>query len=111
MDAVEHLRLLRIFHFIMAGMQLLGILVVTGSIAVSAAIGLPPVMIAVYAVGAAIMIAAGILNLMAGLKLPSAGRNLSITAAIIALLNAPLGTAFGIYALLVHFKFVPEAQS
>ncbi len=105
----EHLRLLRVFHFILFAFAALALVGLGISTYISTAIGLGPAILAGYGLALVIVVAVGVLNLLAALRLPEGGRRISIAAAIVALLNIPLGTAIGIYALLVHFKFAPES--
>ncbi len=104
----EHLRLLRALHFGVAGLQAL-LLIFTGILLlVSAAAARGPAMIVLWSLVGAMMAAMLLLNLLAARALPHGGRKLSIIAGCLSLPSAPIGTAFGIYVLLVHFKFVPE---
>lgn len=105
MDAAEHLRLLRIFHFAMATVML-ALLAGALVVAFASARWWPSLLIG------SIGVALGVTHLLAGVLLPQRpGRIVSIVAAGLSLPSIPLGTAFGVYALLIHFKFLPEAQA
>lgn len=121
----DHLRLLSVFHFIGAGLAVLGLLFVGVHFAIMRTVfthaqhwqsaqqpapPMPPAEIIgflnwFYIAGALWMIASGVLNLLSGLYL-RAGKNrtFSIVVAGVNCVHMPLGTALGVFTLIVLLR-------
>jgi len=115
----EHLNLLSIFHFICAGLALLGILFLVGHYAFFAHMvnnpqmwqnqrqGPPPAEIFAvlkwfYLVGGLWFLSSGVLNVLSGLFLRARKhRTFSIVVAVLNCLHVPLGTVLGVFTLVV----------
>ena len=117
MTARDHNKLLSIFYFIMAGLQLLGgvfmflVYVGLGGFMMSSSSRedeqvMGGVFMGVGVLVGLICIAFGLLTLFAGFKVKnvqSIGRTLGIVISIISLFSVPIGTALGIYGLWFFF--------
>jgi hypothetical protein len=115
----DHLNLLGIFHFIGAGMALLGILFLIAHFMFMHFIftnpdlwrnqrgGPPPaalfgIFIIFYIIGGAFLLVMGILNVMSGMFLRARkNRTFSLVVAGINCLHIPLGTALGVFTFIV----------
>lgn len=115
----EHLNLLSIFHFVAAGLALLGILFLAGHYAFMRSIFLNPKMwenqkqgpppaelFAIfkwfYLAGGVWFLGSGILNVISGLSIRARKyRTFSIVVAAINCLHVPLGTVLGVFTLIV----------
>ncbi len=116
MTARDHNKLLSIFYFILAGLQLLGgifmflVYVVLGGAMMTTSRDEDQVMGGVFMglgviVGIVVLII-GSLTLITGLKVMKerpVGRTLGIIVSILVLLSFPIGTALGIYGLWFFF--------
>ena len=118
-DDEEHLRLLAIFHFVGAGLALLGLMLLGLHFTVMHTLitnqyfwqnsrsGPPPaaffaVFQVFYFFGAIWFITSGVLNVISGFCLRArTNRTFSIIVAAINCLHLPLGTALGIFTLIV----------
>jgi hypothetical protein len=116
MTARDHNRLLSIFYFIQAGLQLFGgiivfvVYVILGGAMMTASREQDQVMggifFAVGVIAGVIMLVIGVFTLFTGfnvLKERPIGRTLGIIISILVLLSFPLGTALGIYGLWFFF--------
>lgn len=121
----DHLKLLAVFHFVGAGLGLLGLLFVFVHFTIMRAVffnpqfwqsthqpapPMPPVEIFgffqwFYVLAAVWMIASAVLNLFSGLYLRTGKhRTFSIVVAALNLIHMPLGTALGIFTLIVLLR-------
>lgn len=121
----DHLNLLSIFHFIGAGLALLGLLFVSVHFAVMRMVfthpqffqsagqpapSMPPAEIIglfkwFYLLAAFWMIASGVLNLLSGLYLRSGKhRSFSIVVAGLNCVHMPLGTILGVFTIIVLMR-------
>jgi hypothetical protein len=115
----DHLNLLAIFHFVGAGLAVLGILFLVGHYALMHAVftnpkfmenqkgGPPPVQLFAilkwfYLAGAVWFVTSGVLNLISGLCLRARkGRTFSQVVAGVNCLHIPLGTVLGVFTIVV----------
>ncbi len=115
----DHLNLLAIFHFVGAGLAVLGILLLVGHYALMHAVftnpkfmenqkgGPPPAQIFAvlkwfYLAGAVWFVTSGVLNLISGLCLRARkGRTFSQVVAGVNCLHIPLGTVLGVFTIVV----------
>jgi hypothetical protein len=120
----DHLNLLAIFHFVGAGLALLGIAFLVTHYAFMHAVfanpkffenqkqpmPVPPEQIFamlkwIYLAGAVWFVASGILNLISGLCLRARkGRTFSLVVAGINCLHIPLGTVLGVFTIIVLIR-------
>jgi hypothetical protein len=120
----DHLNLLAIFHFVGAGLAVLGLLFLVGHYAVMHAVftnpkffenqkqpmPVPPEQIFAmmkwfYLAGAVWFVSSGILNLISGLCLRARkGRTFSLVVAGINCLHIPLGTVLGVFTIIVLLR-------
>ena len=118
----DHVKLLAIFHFIGAGLALIGLVFLLGHCALMHAIFTNPKFLEsqkqgpspaeifaifkwVYAVGAVWFVASGILNLISGFcLLARKGRTFSMVVAVINCLHIPLETVLGVFTLIVLIR-------
>jgi hypothetical protein len=115
----DHLNLLSVFHFVAAGLTLLGILFLFAHYTLMHFMftnpalwqnqkGVPPppaffgVFIIFYIIAGAFLLVMGILNVMSGLFLRERkNRTFSLVVAGINCLHVPLGTALGVFTIIV----------
>jgi len=115
----DHLKMLAIFHFVGAGLAVVGLLFLLGHYAVMHAVftnpkffenqkgGPPPaelfaIMKWFYLAGAVWFMSSGVLNLISGLCLRARkGRTFSLVVAGINCLHIPLGTVLGVFTIVV----------
>ena len=114
----EHLQLLTIFYYLMAGLDFIGLAFIgvhafimffvmnSAELSDSSSEPIPdffmPIMAVFYALFALLLIAGAILNLLAALDIRQHRRKqLTYVTAGINCLNAPLGTALGIFTFIV----------
>ena len=117
MTARDHNKLLSIFYFVMAGLQIIGggflaiIYVILGGAMMSASSRgdeqmMGGVFMGVGVIVGLVMLVIGGLTLLTGYmvhKQRPAGRTLGIIISILVLLSFPLGTALGVYGLWFFF--------
>lgn len=118
----DHLNLLAIFHFVGAGLGLLGVLFLLGHYMVMHEILTNPKLMAnqkqgpspaeifailkwVYVIAGGWFVVSGILNVISGCCLRARkGRTFSLVAAVINCLHIPLGTVLGVFTLIVLLR-------
>ena len=119
---IEHLTLLSIFHFVGAGLALLGILVLAGHYAFMSSFvfnpkvwenqkqGPPPAELfaifkCFYLVAGFWCLSSGVLNVLSGLFIRARKhRTFSIVVAAINCLHIPVGTVLGVFTLVVLIR-------